>query len=93
MTDASPDQADLARLDDGLRRCLIDPPWRADREELSCRMAAAWSDHTSWVPSRRVLEHVSGPDTVIEVFRAYLADRVDQRVGTLCTLANEEVSP
>ena len=42
---------------------------------------------TGWL----ILEHAAGPDAVIEVFRTYLAGRVDPRVGTICTLATQEV--
>ncbi len=60
-------------------------------EELDRRLAAAWGTYADWVAGWLTLEHVAGPDAVIDVFRTYLSGRVDPRVGTICTLATREV--
>ena len=58
-------------------------------------LAVAWptrgAGYADWVAGWLTLEHAAGPDAVIEVFRTYLSGRVDPRVGTICTLATEEV--
>ena len=60
-------------------------------EELDRRMAEAWGGYADWVAGWLTLARAAGPDAVIEVFRTYLAGRVDPRVGTVCTLTTEEV--
>ena len=62
--------------------------WGAD--VLEATMAEAWSRYSQWVEEWITLEHVTGPDGVIELFRTYLAGRVDPRTGTICTLNTEE---
>jgi len=63
--------------------------WGAD--VLAATMAEAWAGYAAWVTSWISLDRVAGPDAVIEVFRTYLSGRVDPRVGTVCTLQDEEV--
>ena len=60
-------------------------------EELDRRLADAWILYADWITGWLTLEHAAGPDAVIEVFRTYLSGRVDPRVGTICTLATQEV--
>jgi hypothetical protein len=60
-------------------------------EELDRRLAAGWGTYADWVAGWLTLEHAAGADAVIEVFRTYLSGRVDPGVGTICTLATEEV--
>ena len=62
--------------------------WGAD--ELTRRMAEAWATYAEWAAGWIRLERVAGPAAVIEVFRTYLAGRVDPRVGTVCTMSTEE---
>jgi len=64
--------------------------WGAD--VLNQRMAGAWARYAGWVTDWLQLEHVAGPDAVIEVFRTHLAGRVDPRTGTVCTLEVGEAS-
>ena len=55
-------------------------------------MAEAWGRYADWVAGvAHAWSTSAGPDAVIEVFRTYLSGRVDPRVGTVCTLATEEV--
>jgi len=65
--------------------------WGAD--VLAATMAEAWARFADWVSGWLTLERAVGPDAVIDVFRTYLAGRVDPRVGTVCTLLSEEVTP
>jgi len=62
--------------------------WGAD--VLAATMAEAWSRYSDWVAGWITLDHVAGPDGVIDLFRTYLSGRVDPRVGTICTLTTEE---
>jgi hypothetical protein len=55
-------------------------------ERLAEVMAVAWSDYSSWAASWLVLDPHAGPEAIIEVFRTYLAGRVDPTVGTVCTM-------
>ncbi len=63
--------------------------WGAD--VLAATMAEAWVRYADWVTGWLTLEHVTGPEAVIEVFRTYLSGRVDPRIGTICTLQTQEV--
>ena len=56
-------------------------------EVLAARMAEAWTAFAAWAEGWLTVEHLAGPDAVIEVFRTYLAGRVIPSVGTVCTMA------
>jgi hypothetical protein len=56
---------------------------------LTGRMAAAWAGYADWASGWIRLERVAGPAAVVDTFRAYLAGRVDPRVGTVCTMFPE----
>jgi len=58
---------------------------------LAQKMAEAWAAYADWAAGWICLERVAGPAAVIDVFRSYLAGRVDPRVGTVCTMVAEEI--
>lgn len=64
--------------------------WGAD--VLAARMAEAWNEYSAWTQGWITLDRVAGPEAVIEVFRTYLAGRVDPTVGTVCTMHSQHQS-